>query len=480
MLPVPTRVRPLRAWLLGMVVVLLLQLPGQAAASADREHARAAMSSIATSSAAHRPMAFVDRIGKGRLCRAKARRAQARAARRPARRRANVRAGGRRATSCARKVRRRALKVERGRASGRDEALACAAAACELPTVDAITDTITGTNAEGLRVGLVANTQIHDRSAGAAQDIAAQTGAGWLREEFDWSLIEPRNDVWDWSRYDHVIEQAAVRGMRVLPLLNGSASWAAPTWNQFPDDPAEYAEYVAAVTERYGPGGSFWRDRPALARLAPTHFELWNEPYIEYFSVDRVDPARYARLVRAAASAGRAANSGARFLLAADTFYTAAPGDYRNWIDGMYEAVPDLNAHFDAVAIHPYSAGLSPDTYTPGKGTRWQFRRIEEMRARFVAHGGAAKRFWITELGWATCSAHEDCVAESRQADYLQRAFDYVRGPYAAFTEAVFVYHLNDWGPTDQSDKEFWFGLLRRDGSRKPAFEVLRRAAGLS
>ena len=176
--------------------------------------------------------------------------------------------------------------------------------------MDAITDTITGTTAEDLRVGLVANTQIHDRSAGAEQDIAAQTGAGWLREEFDWSLIEPRNDVWDWSRYDHVIEQAAARGLRVLPLLNGSASWAAPTWNQFPDDPAEYAEYVAAVTGRYGPGGSFWRGRPALARLAPTHFELWNEPYIEYFSVDRVDPARYARLVRAAASAGRAANTG--------------------------------------------------------------------------------------------------------------------------------------------------------------------------
>ena len=166
----------------------------------------------------------------------------------------------------------------------------------------------------------------------------------------------------------------------MLPLLNGSASWAAPTWNQFPDDPAEYAEYVAAVTglrtRRLVLAG-----RPALAQLAPTHFELWNEPYIEYFSVDRVDPARYARLVRAARAPVARRTLGARFLLSADTFYTAAPGDYRNWIDGMYEAVPDLNAHFDAVAIHPYSAGLSPDTYTPGKGTRWQFRRIEEMRA---------------------------------------------------------------------------------------------------
>jgi hypothetical protein len=31
-----------------------------------------------------------------------------------------------------------------------------------------------------------------------------------------------------------------------------------------------------------------------LAGLAPTHVELWNEPYIEHFSIDEVSPARYA------------------------------------------------------------------------------------------------------------------------------------------------------------------------------------------
>jgi|Tabmets5t2r1_1033131.scaffolds.fasta_scaffold24080_2 hypothetical protein len=377
-------------------------------------------------------------------------------------------------TSC-----RRARRAELGKDSEVGAApnppVACAALACAGPV-----DTITDANPATLRIGLVANTQSQGPEVGAEQDIAAEAGAGWLREELDWNVIEPRNDVWDWTRYDYVIEQAALRGMRVLPLLNGSASWAAASWNRFPENFAEFAEYVAAVTARYGPGGLFWRERPALAALAPSHFEIWNEPYIEYFSVDRVDPARYAKLVRAAVSAGRVANPDARFLLAADTFYTEAPGDYRNWIDGMYAAVPDLNAYFDAVAIHPYSAGLSPDTYSPGNGTRWQFRRIEEMRARFVAHGASSKRFWITELGWATCTEHEDCVSEARQAEYLARAFDYAKGPHAAFVEALFVYHLNDWGPADQSNKEYWFGLLRKDGSRKPAFRVLRGAAGLT
>ena len=102
------------------------------------------------------------------------------------------------------------------------------------------------------------------------------------------------------------------------------------------------------------------------------------------------------------------------------------------------------------------------------------------MRASFAAHGDRGARFWITELGWATCTDHEDCVPEARQGAYLQRAFDYAKGPYAPFVEALYVYHLNDWGPADQSNKEYWFGLLRKDGSRKPAFDVLRRAAGLT
>ena len=331
-----------------------------------------------------------------------------------------------------------------------------------------------------VRIGLVANTQIHDQRAGDEQDLARQTGASWLREEFDWDVIEPSDDQWQWARYDTVIEQAALRGLHVLPLLNGTAAWAGPRWNQFPDDFAEYGEYVGAVTGRYGPGGSFWQAHPELAEYAPTHFELWNEPFIEYFSIDKVSPSRYAELVKAGASGGRAGNPEAKFLLAADTYYTEAPGDYRNWIDGMYDAVPDLNSYFDAVAIHPYSASRGPDVYTPGEGTRWQFRRIEEMRERFNAHGAAGKGFWITELGWSTCTGHHDCVSEAQQAEYVRRAFDYATGKYGSFMEAVFIYHMNDWGPADETNKEYWFGLRRKDGSRKPAWDVMRRVAGLS
>jgi hypothetical protein len=328
-----------------------------------------------------------------------------------------------------------------------------------------------------LRVGLNANTQAQGRGAGVEQDRARQAGVRWLREDFEWDVVQPRRGRWEWSRYDAVVAGAAERRMFVLPLLSGSASWAAPAWNVLPRDRGEYADYVARVVRRYGPGGRFWRSRPRLAAYAPSHFEIWNEPYLELFSSDRVDPSRYARLVKAAAAAGRAANPRARFLIEADTYYTAGPGDYRNWIHDMYRAVPDLNRWFDGVAVHPYSSERAPDFYTPRRPTRWQFRRLEEERAAFVRHGASDKPFWITEIGWATCTGNSDCVSESAQAANIARVFELARTKYRSFLDAVFVYHLNDWGPADESNKEYWFGLTRRDGSRKPAFAALRAAA---
>jgi hypothetical protein len=473
----------LRAALVVCLSLLAALVPAGAGSASARDGERA--NAAGTRATFQARIRHADRRGRCKIPKvqraSRARRALARKARRAGRARARRCATGRRGVKRDPGGRPKALRRRDERPGAVASGPCASAASCASPPPSG--DRLTPVTPRGdLRIGLVANTQGYDRQAAREQDAAEQTGAGWLREELDWDVIEPRKGEWDWERYDLVFGEAAKRGLRILPLLNSSASWAAPDENRFPTDLSDYGDYVAKVAERYGPGGTFWQAHPELAEYAATHFELWNEPYIEYFSNDKVSPSRYARLAKAGASAGRAANPQAKFLLSADTFYTEAPGDYRNWIDGMYDAVPDLNDWFDAVAIHPYSPSLSPDVYTPGRGggTRWQFRRIEEMRERFEAHGAADKGFWITELGWATCNGDDDCVSEAQQAEYVSRVFEYARGPYRDFMEAVFVYHLRDWGPADHSNREYWFGLTRKDGTRKPAFEALRRAAGLA
>ena len=323
----------------------------------------------------------------------------------------------------------------------------------------------------GLRIGLTANAQGGDKYASVTLDKVQPTGAKWLREDFEWSVVEPQDDQWSWSRYDNLLIEAANRDVHILPVLIDTPSWAGSAWNEIPADPAEYAEYTAKVAERYGPGGSFWQAHPEIATFAPEYFELWNEPYLGAFSAGNVDPGRYARLVKAAAGAGHSSNPQARYLLAADLGPT---GDRHTFIDGMYSAVPGLSSYFDAVAVHPYTTGHSPDEVYGG----WGFPRLADIRAKFVDHGAQDKPLWITEIGWSTCPSHPNCVSEQEQADYLRRMFELLRTNYSGYVRAAFVYCRADLSSNDPSDPEDWFGLQRVDGSQKPAYDVFRNAAG--
>lgn len=322
-----------------------------------------------------------------------------------------------------------------------------------------------------LRTGIVGNFQgMGSGSFAALHSEAASTGAGWTREEILWSRVQPTAGTWNWSHYDDLFLSAARQGLRVLPQLDDTPDWAGANWNTVPADPTAFAAYTANVVARYGPGGTFWDAHREFADFAPTHFEIWNEAYYAPGGSDEYDPGRYARLVRAAAIAGRAANPAAKYLLGSEVTGRMQGSTWVHWTDALYQAVPDLNNYFDAVAVHPYGEDMTGLTDV-GFG---QFRRLERLRDKFAAHGASDKPFWITELGWATCTQSDECVTEAQQAANIRRAFEMVRGPYAGFVEAIFFYHYKDWGPEDQSNKEYWFGLNRRDGSPKPALTALR------
>jgi hypothetical protein len=334
-----------------------------------------------------------------------------------------------------------------------------------------------GTRSTRLRLGVGAGTFGWGGDAGKEQDVAVQTGARWLREEFHWDRMEPAAGSFDWTQADITVGEAAKRGLSVLPTLMDTPSWAGSSVTTIPSDPSAYADFVAHVTARYGPTGDFWRMHPELPHNPIEYYELWNEPYLQNFSAGGADPAKYARLVKAATTAGRAASPEAKFLLEADLTSTNDFSSYHEWIDAMYAAVPDLNNYFDAVAIHPYGTG--PDDYTPHGDTRWEVRRLEQIRAKFVGHGATDKHLWITELGWSTAPGCRTCQSESQQAAYLTRLATMLRTKYASYVDAMFLYGWRDAGG-DRANKENWFGIIRQDGSKKPAWEALRSITGVA
>jgi len=310
------------------------------------------------------------------------------------------------------------------------------------------------------------------------------TGTKWLRDEFQWSKIEPSAGVFDFSYYDHYMLLAAQHGEHILPVLQDAPSWAGATSNTIPSDPSGYAGYVAAIVGRYGPHGTFWSEHPGLGAYAVRTFELWNEPYFSNGNNGDYNPARYANLVKAAGAAGHAADPSARFLLAAEMSSALTNGRWAWWVDALYQAVPDLNNYFDGVAEHPYghdTTGFNPPVAGQPYTGYSQLRRIEAVHQQFIDHGAANKPFWLTEIGWPTCNlgASAECVTEAQQNANLNALSADLHGSWKDWVQAAFFYGFQDNG-SDANNTQDNYGLLRRDGTPKPALQTFSALAAQS
>lgn len=331
----------------------------------------------------------------------------------------------------------------------------------------------------GLALGLAVNLQGYDLPGVVrASRRTLESGAGFARDDFEWRVIEPRRGQVDWRQPDRMMLGASRAGLPLLPVMDGTPRWAGSGPNAAPRLPRAYAAFVARVVARYGPGGTFWRAHTQLdEHLAPVWFELYNEPYLALGVPEGPQPAAYARAVAAAVPAARAANPRTRFLLATDTTSIYPDGKERPWLAALHAAVPNFGAYYDGVAVHPYGGAASPDRYTPGRGDRWQTRRLERVRADLVKLGGADKPVWITEIGWSTCRGHVECVSPRTQARYLSRLFELASTRWRPWVAGVVVYALEDHSTTP-GNKEGSFGLEDLKGRPKPAWRVLQRVSG--
>jgi polysaccharide biosynthesis protein PslG len=314
--------------------------------------------------------------------------------------------------------------------------------------------------------------------------VASQAAPKWIRQEFDWSQIEPTRGSYNWSTYDTFMQLTAQHGVHVLPTVMDTPSWDGPSWNAIPSDPTDYATFVAAVVKRYGPHGSFWSSHPTLdPTYALATYELWNEPYYSNGNNGNYNPATYANLVKAATTAGRAADPTTHYLLAAENQSQLVNSTWVWWVDALYQAVPDLNKYFDGVVVHPYGTDLTTLTY-PTVGVAYngydQVRRVESIRQEFVNHGASDKPLWLTEIGWPTCtSGSTRCTTETGQANNLTTVFNYARTTWKPYVQAVFVYNYQDNG-SNSTDPENDYGLVYYNGTPKPALTIFKQQTALS
>jgi hypothetical protein len=277
----------------------------------------------------------------------------------------------------------------------------------------------------------------------------AQLGAAVTRHE--WSPAQPVDEQ------DEEVRIAAEKiHTRIHALLGGNRL----------GDATHYREWVVAFVRRYGIGGSFWAEHPGLdeSRYAITTVELGNEPYFGAMS-----DAEYADTVRPTLERIRELDLPVTVVLP-----VYLHGEDVSWIDNLYERIPSLNSLFDAFAFHPYWYGHSPSA----SGDGGAFERLDTLRQRMDELGAAAKPIYLTEYGESTAACGSECVSEEVQAAHLSEMLEAIVTNVGWKVEMLSVFQLLDRG-TASPDRELQFGLLRQNGTAKPAYPIVRAAMQL-
>jgi hypothetical protein len=298
----------------------------------------------------------------------------------------------------------------------------------------------------------------------------AGTGARVLRQSFYWSVMEPQPGHYDFSLYDGYVAAAANANLSVLPILfdppafrSARPAVGARRGTYPPANYSEFAYFAATLVRRYGPGGEFWQRHPELPQLPIRSWQVWNEPNIPVYWPSGPNPAQYAAMLRTVGEGIKAVDPGARVITAglndSELGMKLVP-----FLQGMYRA--GAKGSFDALALHPYAP--ASDLVVAQVS-----RAVRELR-----RNGDSARTLVTELGWATGSRSRRAlvVSEAGQSALIRRTISQLAGYRGRLRlDGVFYFNWRDVAAAPGTGDRWGLhtGLLRQDGSPKPALRAL-------
>ncbi len=315
-------------------------------------------------------------------------------------------------------------------------------------------------------------------------DAIRELGVGWIRDDLFWSSVEREPGKYEIPAYVREwLEAAKARKLKVILVLNGDNGKCYPD----PFDPEGYANFARfAAKELKGYVHAF---------------ELINEPFNHFRK------AAAKTLKQPAAWNGWDPKTQAlqpwvhKYLdtmnRAAGAIHEAVPGEYRIIGLGCSPALNKMmlrqgvSKHVNGIAMHPYPYHLPPE-WLPAGDTEFYRNRdgvgvgdasgsLLSINADLLTtakkHGGPAE-LWLTEQGYTTFQPVDDRSSyagftEEAQAKYAQRRLMECLGSGVRFAAWYNFYSKGD-RPHNSEDN---FGLMRRDGSLKPAYHAIQRLA---
>jgi hypothetical protein len=294
-----------------------------------------------------------------------------------------------------------------------------------------------------LQVGLVSNSDPQPATI-------ARLGASIVRVEF------PIDETP--AQLAPVISEFARLGVRVLPLAGFVGR--VPTISE--------ARNVAGWAHEFGPSGGFWRNH-AGGDLPIQDIEFGNETnQAGQFEGCGAGCSSFAQRARSYALALKAAqeavdgplgNNRVGLLAIGDDAGTESP----EWVNSMFEAVPDLAHRIAGWTAHPY-------------GPNWQ-PLLDRLVSQTAARGAPASiPIFITEVGIASDNGSclgdnfgwNPCMTYREAATALKATIVGIRARYGKRVKAILIYQAFDQRPPGaDNSREHYLGALTAEGAVK-------------
>ena len=323
----------------------------------------------------------------------------------------------------------------------------------------------------GMQAFLWWRPEVADRDRGLIKD----AGFSWVKQLVSWQDIEGAGKgAYDWGNMDRVVDEVQQYGLKLLVRVSQDpdrAFWAGTP----PGNAQAFAGFLGALAGRY------------KGRIQA--YQIWNEPNLaREWGGSRPDPAGYAKMLRAAYQAVKAADPNAIVVTAGMAPTTEdsnrAVPDVR-FYQGLYDAMgKNSTGYFDMLGVHGAGYAVSPETdpqvvvddpklhnsdpSAPELLRVYAFRHIEDIRDLMVRNGDSNKRVAVLEFGWTTDPRPNSPyywhgagagIDENKKGDYLVRAYQWATDhwkPWIALMSTIYLPDVN-W---TKDDEQYWWSVI--------------------
>ncbi|OGV38550.1 MAG: hypothetical protein A2X48_00750 [Lentisphaerae bacterium GWF2_49_21] len=225
---------------------------------------------------------------------------------------------------------------------------------------------------------------IHTPMVGEYIQIARLTGQRWVRLHDSsmiakWKSLEPVEG--EYKFYDEGISQAKKEGLMILGMLDG-----APPWMGSKDRGGYWSFWTIPTRADWK---EKWRNYCDTAithyKGRIDHWEIWNEPWGQWFLEAGGDPKMYVEFMRQAKESA-AKNNPSATIVGVDAY-----AGHDKWTEGALQGGTDV---FDVFSFHDYS-----DAIAGGAGTANRCLQQADQWRKWQERFGKVKPIWNTEGG---------------------------------------------------------------------------------